>query len=244
MKRKTMGGIKIADADQGVIHAVFATLNVKDHDGDVTIPGAFEQGAEVVVSSYNHTSWQGALPVGKGRIEANDNEAILKAQFFMDTQHGRDTFTTVKELGPLGEWSYGYDVLDQEPGQHKGEKANILKKLRVKEVSPVLIGAGINTQTVYAKSANNATGTMSWNGSTVSPQFNYIKNLEEYDDEELAKEAERVFKALKDRKLEIPEELASAVREADSILAETKRRRDTVQGIALLHGIQHEGEGA
>ena len=34
------------------------------------------------------------------------SEAILDGQFFMDTQAGRETFTTVRQLGALGEWDW------------------------------------------------------------------------------------------------------------------------------------------
>ena len=147
--------IKAVDEAAGKVSAVFATLNVKDHDGDVTLPGAFKEGAEVRISAYNHASWQaGQLPVGKGTIHYDGDEVLLEGQFFMDTASGRDTFTTVKELGSLGEWSYGFDVIEAESGTHDGEDVQFLKALDVHEVSPVILGAGLGTRTVAAKSRN------------------------------------------------------------------------------------------
>jgi hypothetical protein len=148
---KTLQRVEIKNADRGEVSAVFATLNVKDADGDVTPNGAFEDGAEVVISSYQHTSWGGALPVGKGRIRETKAEAVLDGRFFMDTQVGRDTFTVVKQLGGRQEWSYGYDVLDSDRGKFGGEDVRFLKKLKVHEVSPVLVGAGVNTRTLAVK---------------------------------------------------------------------------------------------
>lgn len=151
--RKSLSNVDIKSAARGEVTAVFSTLNVKDLDGDVTLPGAFQDGASVVISAYGHQSWAGALPVGKGTIRETASEAIVEAQFFMDTQQGKDTFTTVKHLADAGkgEWSYGYDIIDSDHGQWNGETVQFLKSLKVHEVSPVLQGAGINTRTVDAK---------------------------------------------------------------------------------------------
>ena len=53
------------EGDQGLVRAVFATLNVIDEDGDVTLPGAFGE-QSVKLASWGH-NW-GELPVGRGRI--------------------------------------------------------------------------------------------------------------------------------------------------------------------------------
>ena len=153
MSTKSLHRVEVKDADRGEVEAVFATLGVKDSDGDVTLPGAFEDGAEVVISAYGHTSWQGLLPVGKGTIREVGDEAILSSQFFMDTQAGKDTFTVVKNLGARGEWSYGYDPVKYSFGEHDGEQVRFLESLKVFEVSPVLLGAGVGTRTLAAKAA-------------------------------------------------------------------------------------------
>lgn len=151
MKTKTLSGLKVVDEEKGAVEAVFATLGVIDHDGDVTLPGAFTDGAKVRISAYNHASWGDALPVGKGTIREDGNEAILSGQFFMDTTAGADTFKTVKQLEDLGEWSYGFDVVESEPGEMNGQSVQFLKTLLVHEVSPVILGAGLGTRTLAAK---------------------------------------------------------------------------------------------
>jgi hypothetical protein len=152
MDKKSLARFEVKDETKGEVEAVFATLNVKDHDDDVTKPGAFENGAEVVISAYNHKSWDGALPVGKGTIHEVGNEVILKGHFFMKTTAGRETFEVVKELGPKGEWSYGFNVKDSEHGEFEGKSVRFLKRMEVHEVSPVLRGAGLGTRTTQAKS--------------------------------------------------------------------------------------------
>lgn len=153
-KRKSLA-FKIMDADEGLVEAVFSTFNVIDHDGDVTLPGAFEDGAAVGISAYGHNSWMGGLPVGRGVIRVEKKRAVLEGQFFLSTETGRETFETIKQMGELQEWSYGYDVLDTgdvedlpEPLRHA---YRVLAKLHVHEVSPVLVGAGVDTETLSVK---------------------------------------------------------------------------------------------
>ena len=154
MKRKAFSRVEIKDADKGEVTAVFATLNTIDSDGDVTLPGAFENGAKVRISAYGHKSWEGALPVGKGSIREVKNEAILDGRFFMDTAAGADTFEVVKQLGEDGlqEWSYGYDPVEYSFGEFEDQQVRFLAKQKVHEVSPVLLGAGVGTRLLTAKS--------------------------------------------------------------------------------------------
>lgn len=161
VERKTLTKVSVKDADAGTVEAVFATLNVIDHDGDVILPGAFQSGQKVRISAYNHASWGPAmLPVGKGTITEEGDEAIFRGQFFMDTQVGADTFRTVKNLDDLGEWSFGFDLKQgsTREGEHNGEQARFIGPLPdgtagivTHEVSPVMLGAGIGTRTLAAK---------------------------------------------------------------------------------------------
>lgn len=150
-KTKALQGLKITDESKGQVEAVFATLDVIDSDGDVTLKGAFDDGAPVRISAYNHKSWKDALPVGRGTIHEVGGEAILKGEFFLSTTHGRDTFETVKAMDDLQEWSYGYDVVDAEQGTKDDRSVQFLKKLKVHEVSPVILGAGVDTRTLAVK---------------------------------------------------------------------------------------------
>lgn len=160
MQTKQMHGVTVKDAALGTVQAVFATLNVVDHDGDVTLPGAFKDGAQVVISSYGHKSWDGALPVGHGVIREVGDEAILDGQFLMDTTHGRDAFSTVKALSDVGlqEWSYSLQNVTGSFGHVDGQAVHFLEAIDVKEVSPVLVGAGIGTRTLATKSAGQRFG--------------------------------------------------------------------------------------
>lgn len=157
MTTKSFAGVQVKDADRGEFTAVFSTFNVIDKDGDVTLPGAFEDGTEVRISAYGHTSWGGMLPVGKGVVRSNETEAWVEGQFFMDTTHGRDTFHTVKAMGGLQEWSYSVHPTKNSFGEFDGQRVQFLEKMKgPQEVSPVLAGAGENTRTLTIKSAPTA----------------------------------------------------------------------------------------
>ena len=144
-----------ADGEPGEFSAVFATLNVIDKDGDVTLPGAFGE-QKVLVEPWNHNYT--APPVGKGLIHEVADEAIVDGKFFLDTAGGAEHYAVVKEVGDQQEWSYTFNVLDAERGTFEGEPVIFLKRLDVVGVSPVTRGAGIGTRTTAVKSAGVAGG--------------------------------------------------------------------------------------
>jgi len=152
---KALTGVEIKDAEKGLVEAVFATLDVVDHDGDVTVKGAFSDGEQVRISAYGHKTWEGALPVGRGVIRSGEKEVVLEGRFFMgsggDRGVGRDTFEVVKEMAELQEWSYGFDVLESTDEQIEEKAVRVLRRLKVHEVSPVMLGAGVGTRTLVVK---------------------------------------------------------------------------------------------
>jgi hypothetical protein len=126
-----------------------------DKDGDVTLKGAFTNGAPVIISAYEHGSWNGALPVGKGTIAEEGDKAVVRGRFFTDTAAGADTYRVVKSLEEDGlqEWSYSLHDVKASRATVDGRTVRVLESIRVKEVSPVVIGAGIDTGTVSVKSS-------------------------------------------------------------------------------------------
>jgi hypothetical protein len=141
--------LKLTADSEGAFAATFATLNVIDHDGDVTLPGAFQDGKAVLVGAYQHGISK--LPVGKGIIRANNARAWIEGRFFTDTRPGKDTYQTIKNAGALIEWSYIFQILESADGDFETGKGKVpvrfLKKLDVWSVDPVLKGAGIGTGT-------------------------------------------------------------------------------------------------
>ena len=145
--------VQVKDATTGEVEAVFATLGVKDHDGDIILPGAIKDGTTVAISGYGHSVWKGDAPAGVGTIHEDGDELILKGRYFLDTDQGRNDFHTVKGLAEAdrGEWSFGLLNIVATKGTHNGVTGNLIKSVDVPEVSPVFIGAGINTRTLVAK---------------------------------------------------------------------------------------------
>jgi len=139
---------------EGEVRAIISTMNIIDKDGDLTLPGAFGE-QRVIISAYGHGSWSGALPVGKGRIHEEGEEAIMDGAFFLDTVNGRETYQTVKDVGELQEWSYALPEIDYEMQTIDGQRVRVLKKITVNEVSPCLMGSGFHTRTLEIKQIAN-----------------------------------------------------------------------------------------
>jgi len=146
---------EIKDADRGEVRAIIARLNVVDRDGDVTLPGAIPDGTKVKFSAYGHSAVKdGARPVGRGVVSTVGETVVVDGKFFMSTIEGRETFLTLREMGPDQEWSYGYEVDEMgtlTPELKASGARRVLAKVHAIEVSPVLVGAGIGTGTVGIK---------------------------------------------------------------------------------------------
>jgi len=146
------------DEVEGKVEAVFSVFNEMDSDGDVVTPNAIKSGYgdKGVAMVWAH-DWKDVI--GRGEIVQDEEQAVFKGQFIMDTERGRDAFKTVKAMGDLQQWSFGYEVLDSEMGTFsKDGEADIevryLNDVKVWEVSPVLVGANQNTSTVAVKEDN------------------------------------------------------------------------------------------
>ena len=149
--------------ESGQVAVQFSKLNEIDHDADVTYPGAIPTKA-VAMSAYGHTSWPhrgSQLPPGRGEVKEDGGFGLFLGQFFMNTTVGRDHYETVKAMGDLQEWSYGFDVKDWEPKpkQFPGARRG-LKSLDIHEVSPVLLGSGKTTSTLAIKSLLDEDGEL------------------------------------------------------------------------------------
>lgn len=145
----------IDEAPEGSFKAVFSRFGVVDHDGDVTLPGAFQKGQKVPIAGVGH-NWDTPV-IGVGIIDSDSEKAWVDGLFNLKTQGGREHYESVKfshEHGVKQEYSYAYDVvkkgrdddLKDWPGANR-----ILEKLDPKEISPVMMGAGIGTGTLAVK---------------------------------------------------------------------------------------------
>ncbi len=162
MEKKTYRAKMVLKRDDdgegtGQVEAVFATLNVIDHDKDVTMPGAFGTQQNVIMEPWNH-GW--TLPVGKGAISEREDEAVFEGGYFLDTQAGREHYTVAKALADGQEWSYTFRILKYSRGEFEDRDVRFLEKMDVIGVSQVDRGAGINTRTTAIKSQTDLIETM------------------------------------------------------------------------------------
>lgn len=145
------------DAPEGSVRAVFSTFGIVDRDGDVIDKGALKDGTPIKLCSWGH-NW-GDLAVGKGVIRVTDSEAIFDGKFFLDTEAGLETYKTVKNLGELQEWSWGFSVKEWEYEEKDGKPIRVIKTVEPFEVSPVLIGANQKTSTLEIKQRKDSNMT-------------------------------------------------------------------------------------
>lgn len=180
MANKTFrANLTVKNAQSGQVEARFATLNVIDHDNDVALPGAFQEGQEVVIEPWNHAYSE--LPVGKGSIHTVGDDAVLRGSFFLETQAGQEHFDVLKNL-PFAEYSYTFNILKSHPGTHQGQAVRFLDKLDVWGVAPVTRGAGIGTQTLMLKNRDSVQSVRAQIAALGTPQnpaqaYNTIADL-------------------------------------------------------------------
>lgn len=162
LELKSFGAFEIKDAAHGEVTAIVATLGVVDKDGDVLLPGSFPSSAVVKMSGYSHdVVMEGAPPVGKGTIVVEGDKAIFRGKFFMSSERAREAFAIVKELGTDGEWSFGFPRASVKSAtmtdEWKAKGAHrLVAGLTPVEASPVFVGAGVGTGTLFTKGAKPA----------------------------------------------------------------------------------------
>jgi HK97 family phage prohead protease len=136
-----------ADGEPGQVTAVFSTFDVVDSDNDIVLATALTHGQQVPMT-WAHR-WD--VPVGKGTIMVQDKQAIFDGGFFLETDAGLEAYKTVKAMGTLQEWSWGFRVVDAAYEQRDAQFVRLIKRAEVFEVSPVLVGAGVGTYTLGIK---------------------------------------------------------------------------------------------
>lgn len=141
---------ELNEKGEGLI--VFATLNVIDSDEDVTLPGAFGEQVVPIVPAHDWSQ----VPIGKAKIREDGDSALAEIKLNLKTDQGRNWYESLKfdmdNLPPsIQEYSYGYHVVEESKGEHEGREVRFLKKLKVHEISPVILGAGVGTGTLGLK---------------------------------------------------------------------------------------------
>jgi hypothetical protein len=154
VQTKSFSDIEIKSIPERRVRAIIASFNCVDHDLDVTEPTEIAPGQTAVVSAFGHSAVKDRPRQSAGVVWTGSKVAGIDAQYF-DTAAGNDAFTMVRELhssGPL-EWSYGFQAR-RERGHFQGKSVNYLRDVKIHEVSPVAVAAGMGTGTLSAKSAD------------------------------------------------------------------------------------------
>lgn len=202
--------------EEGSIRALFSTFGVVDHDGDIVLSTAIQNGVTVpMVWAHDWSS-----PVGKGIVTTDSKGATFDGSFFLATTAGRDAYETVKAMGELQEYSWGFRVLESEwKSDDEYDVVRVITKAEIFEVSPVLKGAGIGTMTLAIKSGERLSFEDHLEAAlaAVSGATERAKSLADLR----AKEGRAISSARRTRMEEIAKQLRSGADELDAILAET-----------------------
>lgn len=132
---------------EGRLKAAFSVFDELDSDQDIVRKSAFQDGQAVpLVWAHDWTT-----PIGKGVVRLTDKHAEFDGAFFTDTSAGLDAYRTVKAMGELQEFSFGFEIKESRRIKHQDKDAREITKVTLFEVSPVLVGANRNTRTLAIK---------------------------------------------------------------------------------------------
>jgi len=190
LERKTSPGFVIkADAEQGIVDAIFSVFGNIDQGNDIVHPGAFvktfvERGGKVrILDNHRADSVMNAIgkPLKLRELSREELPATLRAeypeatggafasiQFLMNTPEGKGAFIRLQE-GAIDEWSFAYRALDYDFSTvGESENAKEVRNLRtvaLYDISCVLFGMNEATVTTGVRSV----GLSSWKGKNIGP---------------------------------------------------------------------------
>ena len=141
--------LKCPDPDSpdrtGEISMTVATLDVLDRDYEIIASGSVGS-QQVLISQWQHGLSRGELPIGRGTLYEADGLLKFDGQLNMELQAARDTWAALEPVADLVEVSFGFISKQRDFVQQEGAMAAIRHlSIDAKEVSPVIVGAGIGT---------------------------------------------------------------------------------------------------
>jgi hypothetical protein len=163
--------IKTDEAEQGIVEMLVSTYGI-DSWGDRVMPGAFKETLEEWKSSdrvlpyiWSHQHDNPMMHIGVV-LEAEERPAAkdfpgglwIKAQIDMEdvpeNREARKAYRLLKGKR-VTQASFAYDVLEGGPAKDNGRDIFELRKLKLYEVGPTLIGMNQETQLINAKAIAN-----------------------------------------------------------------------------------------
>jgi hypothetical protein len=135
-------------------------------------------------------------------IQTTATEAVFSGNFFMDTSAGQEAYKTVKAMGDLQEWSWGFHTVKSTWEEIEQDMIRHLVETEVYEVSPVLKGAGIGTRTLAIKSRQTLEAQITAALETVDSlgeRVRSLKGLRAEEGREISEERRTEIKGLADK---------------------------------------------
>ena len=128
----------------GAISMDVATLDVVDRDWEIIASGSVGR-QDVMISPFQHGLGRGQLPIGRGVLYEAEGKLKFDGQLNMELQTARDTWASLEPVADLVEVSFGFLSLKRDWVEQDSITALRHLELKAKEVSPVIVGAGIGT---------------------------------------------------------------------------------------------------
>ena len=157
----TISDAKIFETE-GQVEAYVNTMGVRDHDGDIIDPEAFNASIKAnlpipVLSGHDQKQIVGKVVFARAEeLEAPEHRLLARIQMNMDTQIGREAVSNI--AGDfVREWSGGFNIPGPDAVDYEKlgkETIRRIKNLDWVEVSSVIRGASPATMTIAAKSDN------------------------------------------------------------------------------------------
>ena len=136
--------------EQGIVTARIITLGQANLHGVRYQAGGLQAGP-LYMSVWNHNSARGArfAPAGVGEAVERDGYIEATAKLLLDTESGRAAQSLLASASP--EWSAGVRIVTGEYAS--GDDVFDAQTYRVFEMSPVDMGADVDTATIALQSA-------------------------------------------------------------------------------------------
>ncbi len=169
----------------GQFKAVVSVFGNEDSVGDVVMPGAFKADLERWESKgdplpviWSH-DWADPFSHIGSVVKAQETDAGLEvvAELDLDNPKAQQVYRLLKGRR-VTQFSFAYDVEDAGWGEKDGREVFELRKLKVHEVGPCLIGANQETELLAVKARHLADGAKA---GRVLSQKNYDRLVEARD---------------------------------------------------------------
>lgn len=132
----------------GYVEAVVGQLGVVNANGALLLPGCLTKDTKVVlVSAFNHGLEDGDEPIGMGEVFEEDGHIIFRGRLSVWMPRPRAIHDRLRVMGRKTRWSIAFEILQSHEESRDGRTIEVIRQLRVYEVSPVAQPASAGTYT-------------------------------------------------------------------------------------------------